>query len=58
MENVETRDDRHDGGDFFGLPPAPPSRDAAHNGHAAADAAAMRESRSSPATRPTSRPEG
>ena len=53
MENVETRDDRHDGGDFFGLPPAPPSRDAAHNGHAAADAAAMRESRSSPATRPT-----
>ena len=44
----ETYEDRHDGGDFGALPPAPPRRDAAHNGHAAADASAMRDSRSFP----------
>jgi hypothetical protein len=52
----ETYEDRHDGGDFGALPPAPPRRDAtAHNGHAAADASAMRDSRSFPAMtdRPT-----
>ena len=54
----ETYEDRHDGGDFGALPPAPPRRDAAsahNNGHAAADASAMRDSRSFPAMtdRPT-----
>ena len=57
MEMGETYEDRHDGGDFGALPPAPPRRDAAsaHNGHAAADASATRDSRSSPAMtdRPT-----
>jgi len=57
-EMGETYEDRHDGGDFGALPPAPPRRDAAsahNNGHAAADASAMRDSRSFPAMtdRPT-----
>ena len=57
METLETREAHHDC-DEFGLPPAPLSRDAAHNGHAAADASAMREPRTSPATttRPTTSP--